>query len=92
VQIRVEFEGYLRTVTGETGLDLTEVPEGANLVQLIDQLNRAYGQMPGQKLFNPRHEGYFAMTIEQNGLAVGDPAERDVILADGDVIRFTPIR
>lgn len=92
MRIRVEFQGYLRTLTGETGLELSEVPEGANLVQLIHQLNQAYAQIPNQKVFNPRHEGYLAMTIERNGVVVGDPAEVDVVLADGDVLSFTPIR
>jgi MoaD family protein len=88
MNIRVEFTGQLRTAIGQAD-DRVELPEGATVAMLLEQLGRRYeGARP--HLIDASKQPQRSLLVAVNGTALPSRQAASAVLRDGDAVVLLP--
>lgn len=88
IQVKVEFIGLLREITGENQLTL-DMEEGATLKDVIGRLAGKYGKDLENRILEANHISDDALVIF-NGKSIRAADVRSVLMRNGDSLALAP--
>ena len=87
--VRVEFTGQLRAASGRAD-DRVELPEGATVAMLFEQLVRRCGDPVRPHLVDSTSQPQPSLLVAINGTAVASRQAASTVLRDGDAVVLLP--